>query len=202
VLGAISCKLPAFERKPAMLDDVIKDLRASSDKAIEALRRDLAKVRTGRAHPSMLDGIRIDYYGTPTPLAQMASVAVPEPRLLTVKPWDKGQVKAIDKAIREGDLGLNPQVDGDLIRIPIPALTEERRKDLVKVIRKNGEECKVALRKHRRDANEMIDSLSKDGDVSEDDADRGKKKVEEVMAEVTKTVDTHIAAKEKDLLEV
>ena len=185
-----------------MVDDVIKEMRASSEKAIEALRRDLAKVRTGRAHPSMLDGIRIDYYGTPTPLGQMASVAVPEPRLLTVKPWDKGQVKAIDKAIREGDLGLNPQVDGDLIRIPIPALTEERRKDLVKVIRKNGEECKVALRKHRRDANEMIDSLSKDGDISEDDGDRGKKKVEDVMAEVTKNVDTLIAAKEKDLLEV
>jgi ribosome recycling factor len=185
-----------------MLDDVIKDLRTSADKTIEALRRDLAKVRTGRAHPSMLDGIRIDYYGTPTPIAQMASVAVPEPRLLTVKPWDKGQVKAIDKAIREGDLGLNPQVDGDLIRIPIPALTEERRKDLVKVIRKNGEECKVALRKHRRDANEMIDTLTSEGDISEDDGDRGKKKVEEVMAEVTKIVDAAIAAKEKDLLEV
>jgi ribosome recycling factor len=185
-----------------MLDDVIKDLRVSGDKAIDAFRRDLAKVRTGRAHPSMLDGIRVDYYGTPTPLGQMATVSVPEPRMLTVKPWDKGQVKAVDKAIREGDLGLNPQPDGDLIRIPIPALTEERRKDLVKVIRKNGEECKVALRKHRRDANEMIDSLTSEGDVSEDDGDRGKKKVEEVMAELTKNVDTILAAKEKDLLEV
>ncbi len=185
-----------------MLEDVIKELRSSSDKAIEALRRDLSKVRTGRAHPSMLDGIRIDYYGTPTPLSQMANLAVPEPRMLTVKPWDKGQVKAIDKAIREGDLGLNPQVDGDLIRIPIPALTEERRKDLVKIIRKNGEECKVAIRKHRRDANEMIDTLEKDGEVSGDDAERGRKKVEDVIAELTKSVDTIIAAKEKDLLEV
>lgn len=185
-----------------MLDDVLKDLRSASDKAIEALRRDLSKVRTGRAHPSMLDGIRIDYYGTPTPLTQMANLAVPEPRMLTVKPWDKGQVKFVDKAIRESDLGLNPQVDGDLIRIPIPALTEERRKDMVKIIRKNSEECKVAIRKHRRDANEMIDQLDKDGDVSQDDAERGKKKVEDLVLELTKVVDTIIAAKEKDLLEV
>jgi ribosome recycling factor len=185
-----------------MLDDVLSDLRASADKSMEALRRDLAKVRTGRAHPSMLDGIRVDYYGTATPLAQMATVNVPEPRLLTVKPWDKGQVKAIDKAIREGDLGLNPQVDGDLIRIPIPALTEDRRKDLVKVIKKNGEECKVAIRKHRRDAMEMVDQLEKDGEVSEDDAERGRKKVEDLTAELVKGVDVVIAGKEKDVMEV
>lgn len=185
-----------------MLDDVLSDLRASADKSMEALRRDLAKVRTGRAHPSMLDGIRVDYYGTATPLAQMATVNVPEPRLLTVKPWDKGQVKAIDKAIREGDLGLNPQVDGDLIRIPIPALTEDRRRDLVKVIKKNGEECKVAIRKHRRDAMEMVDQLEKDGEVSEDDAERGRKKVEDLTAELVKGVDVVIAGKEKDVMEV
>lgn len=185
-----------------MLDDIVKDLRTSSDKALEALRRDLAKVRTGRAHPSMLDGIRVDYYGTPTPLSQMATVNVPEPRLITVKPWDKGQVKAADKAIRESDLGLNPQVDGDLIRIPIPALTEERRKEMAKLIRKNGEECKVAIRKHRRDAIEMVDQAENDGDVSGDDAERGRKKVEDVVAELVKQVDTIVAAKEKDLLEV
>lgn len=185
-----------------MLDDVLKELRASADKAFESLRRDLAKVRTGRAHPSMLDGIRVDYYGTSTPLAQMANINVPEPRLMTVKPWDKGQVKAVDKAIREGDLGLNPQVDGDVIRIPIPALTEERRKDLVKVLRKNGEECKVVIRKHRRDAIEMIETFKKDGDVSEDDADRALKKVEDTTAELVKQVDTMIAAKEKDVMEV
>jgi ribosome recycling factor len=185
-----------------MLDDVVKELRASSDKALDALRRDLAKVRTGRAHPSMLDGIRVDYYGTTTPLAQMATINVPEPRLMTVKPWDKGQVKAVDKAIREGDLGLNPQVDGDLIRIPIPALTEERRKEFVKVLRRNGEECKVAIRKHRRDAMELIEQLKKDGDVSEDDADRASKKVEDTTAELVKQVDTTVAAKEKDVMEV
>jgi ribosome recycling factor len=185
-----------------MLEDVLKDLRASIEKAMEALRRDLARVRTGRAHPSMLDAVRVDYYGTPTPLSQMANISVPEPRLLTVKPWEKSQVKAVDKAIRETDLGLNPQVDGDILRIPIPALTEERRKDLVKSVRKTSEECKVAIRKHRREANEMIDELDKGGDVSQDDADRGKKKVEDVVAEGIKAVDAVIAGKEKDLLEV
>ena len=185
-----------------MLDDVLKEMRASADKSLESLRRDLVKVRTGRAHPSMLDGIRVDYYGASTPLSQMANINVPEPRMMTVKPWDKGQVKAVDKAIREGDLGLNPQVDGDVIRIPIPALTEERRKDLVKVIRKNGEECKVAIRKHRRDALEMIDTFQKDGDVSEDDADRGRKKVEDLTSELVKQVDGVIASKEKDVMEV
>src|SRR5262245_22304024 len=149
-----------------MLEDVIKELRTGIEKSIEALRRDLAKVRTGRAHAAMLDGIRVDYYGTPTPVQQMATVSVPEPRLITIKPWEKGQAKAIDKAIRESDLGLNPQVDGDLIRIPIPALTEERRKEMVKLTKKYGEEAKVAVRKHRRDAIEMIESLDEGGEVS------------------------------------
>jgi ribosome recycling factor len=185
-----------------MLEDVIKELRAGIDKAIDSLRRDLAKVRTGRAHAGMLDGIRVDYYGVMTPLSQMATIAVPEPRLITIKPWEKGQVKAIDKAIREGDLGVNPQVDADIIRIPIPALTEERRKEMVKLTKRHGEECKVAIRKHRRDANEMIDALDKDGEVSNDDADRAKKKVEDAVAEGTKQVDAVIAAKEKDILEV
>ncbi|MDC0678316.1 ribosome recycling factor [Sorangium atrum] len=185
-----------------MLEDVIKELRDGIEKAIEALRRDLAKVRTGRANAAMLDGIRVDYYGVPTPIVQMATVSVPEPRLISVKPWEKNQVKAIEKAIRESDLGLNPQVDADLIRLPIPPLTEERRREMVKLTKKNGEDCKVAIRKHRRDANEMIDSLEKDGDVSGDEADRAKKKVDDVVAEGTKLVDTVIAGKEKDILDV
>src|SRR6187399_774015 len=119
-----------------MIEEVLSELGKGIEKAHAALKRDLAKLRTGRAHPSMLDGIRVDYYGQTTPLAQMATVSVPEPRMLTVKPWDKSQVQAIEKAIRESGLGLNPQSDGDLIRIPIPALSEERRKDLVKVARK------------------------------------------------------------------
>jgi len=185
-----------------MLEDVIKELRDGIEKAIDSFRRDLAKVRTGRAHAGMLDGIRVDYYGVPTPISQMATISVPEPRLITIKPWEKGQAKAIDKAIREGDLGVNPQVDAELIRIPIPALTEERRKEMVKLTKRHGEECKVAIRKHRRDANEMIDALDKDGEVSGDDADRAKKKVEDVVAEGTRHVDTIIAAKEKEILEV
>lgn len=185
-----------------MLEDVMKDLRAGIEKSIEALRRDLTRVRTGRAHASMLDGVRVDYYGVPTPIAQMATVSVPEPRMITIKPWEKNQVKAVDKAIRESDLNLNPQVDADLIRIPIPALTEERRKEMVKMTKKYGEEARVAIRKHRRDANELIDTLDKDGEVSGDDADRAKKKVEELVAEGIKQVDSVIAAKEKDILEV
>lgn len=185
-----------------MLDEIFKELRAGIDKAIEALRRDLSKVRTGRAHAGMLDSVRVDYYGVLTPLQQMATVAVPEPRLITIKAWEKGQARAIDKAIRDSDLGVNPQIDGELIRIPIPALTEERRKEMVKLTKKNGEECKVAVRKHRRDANEMIDTLEKDGDVSGDDAERARKKVEDVVADGVKLVDSVIASKEKDILEV
>jgi ribosome recycling factor len=185
-----------------MLEEVFKELRAGIEKAIEALRRDLSKVRTGRAHPGMLDSVRVDYYGTPTPLQQMANISVPEPRLITIKAWEKGQTKAIEKALRDSDLNINPQVDGELIRIPIPALTEDRRKEMVKLTKKYGEESKVAVRKHRRDANEMIDGLEKDGDVSGDEADRAKKKVEEMVAEGTKQVDAVIAVKEKDILEV
>lgn len=185
-----------------MIEDVLKELRQGIDKTIEALRRDLGKVRTGRANAVMLDGVRVDYYGVSTPLNQMANISVPEPRLIIVKPWEKGQVKAVDKAIREADLGLNPQVDADIIRIPIPALTEERRREMVKLTKKYGEECKVAVRKHRRDAMEMLDTLDKDGDVSSDEADRAKKKVEEVMAETTKHIDGIIGAKEKDIVEV
>ena len=185
-----------------MLDDVFKELRSGIEKAVEALHRDLTRVRTGRAHATMLDGIRVDYYGVPTPIAQMATVAVPEPRMITVKPWEKGQVKAVEKALRESDLGINPQVDGELIRLPIPALTEDRRKEMVKLTKKYGEECKVAARKHRRDALEMIEALDKDGEVSGDDADRAKKKVEEITAEGVKKIDSVIASKEKDILSV
>ena len=185
-----------------MLEDVITELRSSIDKSIEALRRDLSKVRTGRAHAGMLDAIRVDYYGVPTPIAQMATISVPEPRLITIKPWEKNQAKVIDKAIRESDLGLNPQTDAELIRIPIPALTEDRRKEMVKLAKKQGEEIKVAIRKHRRDANDMIDALDNDGEVSGDDADRARKKVEDVVGDGIKQVDAVVAAKEKDILEV
>lgn len=185
-----------------MIDDILKELKASSEKAKEALRRDLSKLRTGRAHPAMLDTLRVDYYGQTTPIAQMASVGVPEPRMLTVKPWDKAGVQAIEKAIRESDLGLNPQVDGDLIRIPIPALSEQRRKDLVKIAKKAGEECKVAVRKARHEALDMLNELKEGGDASEDEVDRGKKKAEEAVSEAGQSIDQIIVAKEKEILAI
>ncbi len=185
-----------------MLDDVLIELKSGIEKAIEALRRDLSKVRTGRANAGMLESVRADYYGVATPLHQMATVSVPDARLITVKAWEKGQARAIEKGIREANLGLNPQVDGELVRVPIPPLTEERRKEMVKITRKNGEECKVAIRNHRRDANEMIGTLDEGGDCSADEADRAKKKVEEIVADGIKHVDQVIASKEKDILEV
>jgi ribosome recycling factor len=166
------------------------------------LKRDLQKLRAGRASPNLLDGIRVDYYGTMTPLAQMANVNVPEPRLLTVKPWDKTQVNPVEKALRESDLNLNPQTDGDLIRIPLPPLTEERRKDFVKIARKYGEECKVTIRKARHEALDMLKELDEGGEASADDVDRAKKKAEETVAESVKTVDQIIGQKEKDIMEV
>lgn len=185
-----------------MLDDVIKELSTSITKAHEALRRDLAKLRAGRANPSLLDNLRVDYYGTPTPLSQMAHINVPEARLITVKPWDKSAIKAVEKALRESDLGLNPQVDGDLVRIPLPPLTEERRRDFAKLAKKYGEECKVTIRKSRHDAIDMLNQMETDGEASADEVDRAKKKVEEVVADGGKHVDSMVASKEKDIMEV
>jgi ribosome recycling factor len=185
-----------------MLEDVQKELVAAIAKALEALKRDLAKLRAGRANPSLLDGVKVDYYGTPTPLSQMAHINVPEPRLITVKPWDKTQVKAVEKAIREGDLGLNPQADNDIIRIPLPPLTEERRKEFVKVAKKYGEECKVTIRKARHDALDMLGQIETEGEASADDVDRAKRKAEDTVADASKQVDTTVSHKEKDILEV
>jgi ribosome recycling factor len=185
-----------------MINDVQKDLVGAIAKAHDALKRDLIRLRAGRATASMLEGVKVDYYGTPTPLSQMAHVNVPEPRLLTVKPWDKTQVKAVEKALRESDLGLNPQVDGDFVRVPLPPLTEERRKEFVKVARKYGEECKVTMRKARHDALDLLSALETDGEFSADDVDRAKKKVEEIVQDANKQVDGIISNKEKDILEV
>jgi ribosome recycling factor len=185
-----------------MLNDVQSELASAIGKAHEALKRELTKLRAGRANPGLLDGVRVDYYGTPTPLAQMAHINVPEPRLITVKPWDKSQIKAVEKALRETDLGLNPQTDGDLIRLPLPPLTEERRKEFVKLAKKYGEECKVSIRKGRHEALDMLKAIEDGGDASSDDVERSKKKAEETVAEGVKHVDTMVAHKEKDILEV
>src|SRR5688572_13060236 len=207
----LGATMPAFGRHKVgtrsvpggrMLEDVQKELGTSITKAHEALKRELTKLRAGRANPSLLDNIRVDYYGTPTPLAQMAHVNVPEPRLITVKPWDKSQIKAVEKALRESDLGLNPQTDGDLVRIPLPPLTEERRREFVKIAKKYGEECKVTIRKARHEALDMLNQMETDGDASADDVDRAKKKVEEIVADGSKQVEAMIASKEKDIMEV
>ncbi len=185
-----------------MIDDAHKELASSIAKAHDALKRELAKLRAGRANTSLLESIRVDYYGVSTPLSQMANVAVPEPRLLTVKPWDKSSVKAVEKAIRESDLGLNPQTDGDLIRVPLPPLTQERRREFVKIAKKYGEDCKIVIRKARHDAIDLLDELDSAGEASADDVDRGKKKTEELVAEAIRQVDAHVATKEKDIMEV
>src|SRR3984885_2932077 len=185
-----------------MIDEVHKDLLGSIAKAQDALKRELSKLRAGRATPALLDGIRVDYYGSLTPLTQMAHVNVPEPRLITVKPWDKSQIKAVEKAIRESDLGLNPQADGDVIRIPLPALTEERRKEFVKLAKKYGEECKVSIRTARHEALDMLTQIDTDGEASADDVDRAKKRSEETVADGAKQVDVIVVHKEKDILEV
>ena len=185
-----------------MINDLQKELVSSIGKSQDALKRELTKLRAGRASAALLEGVKVDYYGTPTPLAQMAHINVPEPRLLTVKPWDKTQIKAVEKALRESDLGLNPQVDGDVVRLPLPPLTEERRREFVKVARKYGEECKVAIRKARHDALDMLTQIEAEGAASADEVDRAKKKVEETIQDAVKQVDGVIANKEKDILEV
>jgi ribosome recycling factor len=183
-----------------MLNEVIGELEQAIEKAQAALKRDLAKLRTGRAHAGMLDGIRVEYYGQVTPLPQMATVAVPEPRMLTVKPWDKEQIKNVERALRESDLGLNPQVDGPLIRVPIPPLTEDRRRDLVKLAKKTAEDCRVSIRKARHEALDILADLKKEGGASEDEIDRVKKRVEEVVAAGGQAIDGLVQTKEKDIL--
>ena len=184
-----------------MLDDIYQDTRESMEKTITSLNKELNRVRTGRANLSLLDGIRVDYYGTLTPLNQMASLSVPESRLIMIQPWDATVIKAIEKAILKSDLGLTPSSDGKIIRIGIPPLTEERRKQLAKSVHKTCEDHKVAIRNLRRDANEMLKGLKKDGDISEDDAFRGQDQVQKITDEFIAQIDTIYQEKEKEILE-
>ena len=186
-----------------MVDDVLKDLQANLDKAVDALKRDLAKVRTGRANLALLDGIKVEYYGTMTPLNQVAALNVPDPRLITIKPWEKSMCGEIEKSIRQrAELGLNPSSDGELVRVPIPALTQERRKELVKHIKKYGEDAKVAMRNHRREANEMLKEFEKDGEITEDDCTKGLKRVQEQTDKGIAKVDETLTKKEAEVMEV
>lgn len=185
-----------------MLDDIYEELNSTFEEAFERLRRELAKVRTGRANPAVLDGITIDYYGQPTPIAQAATIKVPEPRLITVTPWDKGLIGAIERAINMSEIGLNPNNDGSMIRLPIPPLTQERRQELAKQARKCGEDSRVLARGGRRDANEMIKALEKDKELSEDEMHRATTKVQELTDEAVAKIDQIVGEKEKEILEV
>jgi ribosome recycling factor len=185
-----------------MVNDVIKDLQESLDKGIDAFKRDLGKVRTGRANLAILDGVRVDYYGTPTPLNQVASLNVPDARLITIKPWEKSLIPEIEKSIRAAQLGLNPSSDGELVRLPMPPLTEERRRDLVKVVKKMAEEAKVHLRGGRRDANEMLKDLLKEKSITEDEEKQGLKRVQDTTDAAVAKVDELMAKKEQEIMEV
>ena len=184
-----------------MIDDIYQDTRESMGKSIEALINEFKRVRTGRASLSILDGIKVDYYGTLTPLNQMATLAVPESRLITIQPWDVSVIKDIEKAILKSDLGLTPTNDGKILRISIPPLTEERRKELVKLVHKMCEDHKVSIRNIRRDSNELLKSFKKDGDISEDDAFKSQDEVQKITDEHIKLIDECDTKKEKEILE-
>lgn len=182
--------------------DVKKTADQKMQKSIDTLKADLAKVRTGRAHTGILDHIQVDYYGTPTGLTQVANVTLLDARTIGVQPWEKKMVAVIEKAIRESDLGLNPSTQGDLIRVPTPPLTEERRKEIVKVVKGEGEDAKVAIRNIRRDANEALKKLLKDKACSEDEERRAQDDVQKLTDKFVAEVDKLIAEKEKELLTV
>jgi ribosome recycling factor len=183
-------------------DELMEDAKKKMESVINATKKEFGMIRTGRANPSILDRVLVDYYGTPTPINQMASISVPEPRLLTIQPWDKSIVKSVEKAILQSDLGLVPNSDGTVIRIQIPHLTEERRRELVRLVNKEAEEGKVAVRNIRRQINADLKELEKSGDISEDDNRRAQTKVQEITDHFINEIDNLRAAKEKEIMEV
>ncbi len=185
-----------------MINDVLQDTKDRMGKSEKAFEKEMLKVRTGRASQAILDGVMVDYYGAATPLPQMATVSIPESRLITVKPWDVSVINDVEKAILKANIGLTPSNDGKLIRISIPPLTEERRKEIVKTVAKTCEDYKVAVRNIRRDSNEMLKELQKDGDISEDDSFKAQKLVQEATDGYIKRLDEIFASKEKEILEV
>lgn len=185
-----------------MIEDIFQDTRERMEKSVAALKKDMSRVRTGRASQSLLDSVKVDYYGTLTPLKQMASIAVPESRMITVQPWDVSVIKEVEKGILKANLGLTPSSDGKLIRISIPPLTAERRKEIAKSVSQTCEEFKVAVRNIRRDANDTLKSFQKDGDISEDDSFKAQKQIQEITDDSIKQIDAIFAAKEKEILEL
>ena len=181
---------------------MLKELKSQIDKTMDDLKAGLAKIRTGRASLGMLDGIKVDYYGTPTPVNQVATVQVVDARLITVKPWEKAMLAVIDKAIRASDLGINPVSDSELVRLPIPPLTQERRKELAKVVGKQTEEARVAVRSARRDAMDMVKDAEKDKQITEDERKNGEKKIQDLTDKYIAMVDDIAKAKEKEIMEL
>jgi ribosome recycling factor len=186
----------------AAIEDFLSDCESRMDKSIEATRHEFGSVRTGRASTALLDRVTLDYYGTPTPLSNMATISTPDARLLSVQPYDPTQIKAIEKAIMESDLGLTPSNDGRVIRLPIPALTEERRKELVKLVGKFAEEGRVAIRNVRRDVMKHLEELVRNGDVGEDEERRAEEKVQKLTGDHVKRIDDLLKHKEADIMEV
>ena len=185
-----------------MIDDVKKDAESRMRKSIDALKSELTKLRTGRAHTSLLDHITVDYYGSVTPLRQVASITVYDARTLSVVPWEKNMVSVVEKAIITSDLGLNPAVSGMNIRVPLPPLTEERRKDLIKVVRQEGENARVAIRNIRRDANNDLKSLNKEKEITDDELHKAEDDMQKLTDKYIQDIETLLTTKEKDLLEI
>jgi ribosome recycling factor len=184
-----------------MLEDIYSDLKTRMDKTIASLEKDYQKIRTGRATPAILDGLSANYYGTQTPLSQMASISVPEPRMLLLQPWDQTAIGEIEKVILKSDLGLTPQNDGKVIRISIPVLSQERRKELSKLVKKGAEEAKIALRSIRREANDMLKELKSEKEISEDQQKKGESEVQRITNEYAAKADAVAAQKEKEIME-
>lgn len=185
-----------------MIEEVVTDTEDGMKKAIEAFKRDLNKVRTGRANLALLDPVKVDYYGAPTPLSQVANLNVADARLITVKPWEKNMIPAIEKAIRAADIGINPVADAELVRLPIPPLTTERRKEMVKLINKMAENARIAVRAARKDGNDMLRDAEKEKEISEDEAKSGQKKIQEVTDKYIAQVDEVAKTKEAEILEI
>ncbi|MFH1755510.1 MAG: ribosome recycling factor [Candidatus Latescibacterota bacterium] len=185
-----------------MLDDILNNQEESMEKTLSNLRHELTGIRTGKANPALLDSIKVMYYGQTVPLKQVANIAVPDPRLITIQPWDKTIVPEVEKAIQGSELGLNPQSDGTLIRLPIPPLTEERRKDLVKLVKRIGEESKIAIRNIRRSTNDGIKKLEKEHEISEDEMHLRQDEVQKVTDKYVTDVDKIVELKEKEIMEI
>jgi ribosome recycling factor len=183
-----------------MINDVKKSTEQKMTKSVETLKTDLGKVRTGRAHTGLLDHIHVDYYGAMVPLSQVANVTLADARTIAVQPWEKKMIQVVEKAIRDSDLGLNPATHGDIVRVPMPSLTEERRRDLIKVVRHDAESARVAIRNVRRDANEQLKKLLKDHAVAEDDERHAQADVQKLTDRFIAEVDKHLATKEAELL--